>query len=395
MKGNNEIIYCPRCGAEMKASSRYCMKCGCLNYDHPENANMRQYIGNNNTESYVVGSGQSILGNVSNGAVTQGIANNTGNKLLCFCLNYFIYLFFVGGCLLLTLISVNFDVMKVLDSIFPYFAVIFSIVFFYCYSMQLIYMKANQRWWSSFVPIYSQMKLSEIVFNNELLGLCTFIPLVGSIFALVMNYKLAEKFGYNGWLMLFFPEIIIPLIAFGSSSYDGRTFVDPDVKNSTEKEYGRKKIFLITCFLFFAVGVACIIYSNMSSVEKASGDIEKSYYKKATDKVIRGTKAHIAAGDISCDGDYNSMNGVYYFYYGDVGSDFNLPLSITREAIEAYVKVVNVNGVSSYYISMTDGKYGYPETLSDKVSIDTITKYKTLNYSSSDGMNCSLMTKSS
>ena len=35
---------CPRCGAEMKPDQRYCMKCGALNYDHPDNQKMKQYI---------------------------------------------------------------------------------------------------------------------------------------------------------------------------------------------------------------------------------------------------------------------------------------------------------------------------------------------------------------
>ena len=36
-------IYCSRCGAEMSSNSRYCMKCGNLNYDHEANKNMRRY----------------------------------------------------------------------------------------------------------------------------------------------------------------------------------------------------------------------------------------------------------------------------------------------------------------------------------------------------------------
>ena len=30
-------IYCSRCGAPMKNGARYCMKCGNLNPEHPEN----------------------------------------------------------------------------------------------------------------------------------------------------------------------------------------------------------------------------------------------------------------------------------------------------------------------------------------------------------------------
>ena len=37
-------MICPRCGAEMDPKQRYCMKCGALNYDHPDNQKMKTYI---------------------------------------------------------------------------------------------------------------------------------------------------------------------------------------------------------------------------------------------------------------------------------------------------------------------------------------------------------------
>ena len=43
-------MLCPRCGAEMKPEQRYCMKCGALNYDHPDNQGMKQYITNEEIE---------------------------------------------------------------------------------------------------------------------------------------------------------------------------------------------------------------------------------------------------------------------------------------------------------------------------------------------------------
>ena len=39
-------IYCSRCGAEMKSTSRYCMKCGNLNYDHEDNKDYVYVIDN-------------------------------------------------------------------------------------------------------------------------------------------------------------------------------------------------------------------------------------------------------------------------------------------------------------------------------------------------------------
>ena len=394
MEDNNEIIYCTRCGAEMKANSRYCMKCGNLNYDHPENANMRPYI-SNNTNNYVVGSGQSILGNVPNGTITQGIANNTGNPLLCFYLNFFGLLLIVGGSLLSFLTRNNFDIMGVFHTFIPFTALFFSVIFFYVYSIELVYMKTNHEWWSAIIPIYNNMTLAEITFGNSVLGLLTLVPFVGLIFSFVMLYKLGEKFGYNGWVSAIFFVIIIPMIAFGNRGYEGRNFVDPSITNASEKEYKRKKLFLIVCFLFFALGVAGAVYTFMNSLEETTGDIGKSYYTNATDKVIKTTKEHINSGAISCNTNYNSMDGVYYFYYGDVGSEFKLPLAITRNSISAYVKVVNANGTSQYYISMSDGKYGYPETLSDNVSVDTIVEYPTLNYDINVSPRCYLSEKTS
>ena len=37
-------IYCPKCGAAMSSTARYCMKCGTLNYDHEANKNMLRYL---------------------------------------------------------------------------------------------------------------------------------------------------------------------------------------------------------------------------------------------------------------------------------------------------------------------------------------------------------------
>ena len=51
---NNQGTYtmtCPRCGSQMNSSSRYCMKCGYLNYEHQANAQMKQYVQKKEAES--------------------------------------------------------------------------------------------------------------------------------------------------------------------------------------------------------------------------------------------------------------------------------------------------------------------------------------------------------
>ena len=46
--GSEYAIYCSRCGAKMSSNSRYCMKCGNLNYDHEANKSMKPFIKNEN-----------------------------------------------------------------------------------------------------------------------------------------------------------------------------------------------------------------------------------------------------------------------------------------------------------------------------------------------------------
>ena len=37
-------IVCDKCGTTYSSSQRYCMKCGNLNYSHPSNQSMKQYL---------------------------------------------------------------------------------------------------------------------------------------------------------------------------------------------------------------------------------------------------------------------------------------------------------------------------------------------------------------
>ena len=47
MDEKENIIYCSRCGAEMPANSRYCMKCGNLNEHHPDNNKYSKILNGN------------------------------------------------------------------------------------------------------------------------------------------------------------------------------------------------------------------------------------------------------------------------------------------------------------------------------------------------------------
>ena len=84
---NDTIIYCNRCGAKMKSSSRYCMKCGNLNYDHEANKDLK-YMQPKEEQTYQVGSGKMINTSLENGKQNLNIAHNTGNDKSCFFVNF-------------------------------------------------------------------------------------------------------------------------------------------------------------------------------------------------------------------------------------------------------------------------------------------------------------------
>ncbi len=392
MDNQDETIFCSRCGAEMKASARYCMKCGNLNYDHPDNVNMKNLLGKEQTTtSYQVGSGKFILGDMpSNGnSVVQSIANNTGNKALCFYLTFGLYLLIILGNLGLIFSRGNMDLNTILSSSFPFLAIITSVVFLYIYSIELLFMKANKRWWAGLIPIYNMMILSEMAFNKKKLGLLILVPVVGFIYAIVVFYKIGEKFKYSGLITALFNVVMVPVIAFSDHPFDGRTFVD-DSKNATELEYKRKRTFLVGTMLFFVIGLGLYLYANMTQVKSTSETAGNTYYIYATKKMVNDIKKASKKGEISCNGGvaYESSAGTYYVYVGDVGDEFNLFLQIMRDPIEAYVKIENSNGEAKYSVSMTDGTKGFPETNFDEITAETVIDYKTLTSDYKKGNSC-------
>ena len=77
MNEEKNIIYCSRCGAEMSDNSRYCMKCGNLNYNHEANKGMRPFIENQADETYQVGSGKLAFQNSNDTSVHTMVGNNS------------------------------------------------------------------------------------------------------------------------------------------------------------------------------------------------------------------------------------------------------------------------------------------------------------------------------
>ena len=391
MNDNDYTIFCSRCGAEMKSSARYCMKCGNLNPDHPENKTMEKFIPK--SQGYFVGSGKSIVGALdpSSGLILS-VANNTGSSKLCFLLTfgiYFIIVFLIG-------LSTVLGLSNIYDIIYTNLAVIFlilSIIFIFVYSSERMYMKMNKPWWAALVPFYNYFVLSEAVFNNMLLGFLIFVPIVGNIYMLILYYKLGKSFNKNGVLTALFPLIMIPIIGFGDSLYNNRNYVKNDSKNSLEKDYKFKKISFSFSIFLILISLINICYVNLGDLIKIASSSGDWYYYYAGNKMYKEVKKQMEDGtyEITCDDVvYRREDGTIYFYYLDVGDEYNLMFSVTRNPIEGYVKVVSLNGERKYYVSVTDGKRGIKEIDADELKVSSASDFKKLDETYINSKRCEL-----
>ena len=331
MNDNSYTIFCSRCGAEMKSSARYCMKCGNLNPDHPENKSMEKFMPK--SQGYFVGSGKSIVGTLDpNSGLILSVANNTGSSKMCFLLTfgiYFIIVFLIGLSTVLGLSNIH-------DIIYTNLAVTFliiSLIFIFIYSSERMYMKMNKPWWAALVPFYNYFVLSDIIFNNMFLGFLIFVPMVGNIYMLILYYKLGKAFNKNGFLTALFPLIMIPIIGFGDSLYNNRSYVKNDSKNSLEKDYKFKKISFSFAIFLIIISMINICYVNLDYLIKISSSSGDWYYYYAGNKMYKEVKKQMDDGtyEITCDDDvYKREDGTIYFYYSDVGDEYNLMFSVTR-----------------------------------------------------------------
>lgn len=252
-----EVIYCPKCGDPMKKDSRYCLKCGNLNYAHPENAKMKNYAWQS------VKKGDYISGiNVDRGEVLEVPWKYRYKPFFwCFLANLLLHL---GLPILITVLVKNVPAIEFSGSLLPIY-LCFFVAFVYNYAMQGIYIKAKERWWSYFIPIYSQLVFFEITMGAGWWFILMLIPGVNIVVMFMSLYRLGKKFGKNGWLTMFFPFVMIPVIGLGGAEINSfvvepgitQNEVDSKGRTRSEREYKRKK--LISRFLII-ISIAVIGY---------------------------------------------------------------------------------------------------------------------------------------
>ena len=391
MNDNLDFV-CPRCGSEVKNSARYCMKCGYLNPNHPQNKQYAKY--NNVTEKYSVNDGNIGASAPVNMNEVRGKnfdvfwGSNIGNYTLCFIINFVLYLLI--SCLFIGIFYSISDgnVQMMLCSYLPYILLCFSLFSIFLYSTQLVYMKMNQPWWAALIPFYNMYVLSDIIYHKKLLNFLVFVPIIGEIYLFVLYYKMGEAFKVNGLLMMLFPVIMFPVIGFGGHSFNNVYYVSQ--KDSLEKEYRKKKSFFVTSVIVIVVSVVSIVYANTVSINQEIDRLSSYYLYLASQRVIRRTKLKVENQVYEC----NDSGSVLYFYFSDLQDYFSIPFYVFRDPIEAYVKVVitrdGQGNISQYdyYISMTDGRYGYAEVLVDDLELSNITQYPELDPVYKSGIQC-------
>lgn len=87
-----------------------------------------------------------------------------------------------------------------------------------------LFAKAGQPGWASLVPIYNTYVLFQITWGQGARFLLLFIPIYNIILAIQTNIKLAKAFGKStgfGIGLIFLRIIMLPMLAFGNSTYLG------------------------------------------------------------------------------------------------------------------------------------------------------------------------------
>jgi hypothetical protein len=89
-----------------------------------------------------------------------------------------------------------------------------------------VFTKAGEAGWKSIIPIWNIIVLLRIVGRPLWWIILLLIPLVNIVISLILSLNLAKSFGKGGgfgvgiWLLGF---IFIPILGFGSATYERRT----------------------------------------------------------------------------------------------------------------------------------------------------------------------------
>ena len=103
-----------------------------------------------------------------------------------------------------------------------FFSMMIALFYVICYWK--LFTKAGKPGWAALIPIYNTLIQLEILGREWVWILLMLIPGVNLVIVVVMMLDLAKVFGKDsafGCLMVLFPYILIPILAFGDAKYLG------------------------------------------------------------------------------------------------------------------------------------------------------------------------------
>ncbi len=380
---NERVIYCQRCGAEMKESARYCMKCGALNYNHPDNQNMNKFADAKAKNTYEIGSGKTLM--MQQNAVTNFTqeATRIGNRNFFFFFNLLLILgTLLGGAFVIFYLKES----QLMTSII---LMACAVIYLYVVAMEIIFMKMNRPWWGAIIPIYNCMILAEMTLGKKFLGLLMIVPIVNVVLLLIMFYYLGQKFKKNEKITAFLFLLMIPVIAFGTSTYNGVTYTKLNDKNAVEKDYKRRKFLITLIVLVFLVGIASFLYFNAGNLDSLFVDAKREKLVENGEKIINKTEKAIKDGKFSCDDSATEFayGSTHYFIYYDVVGDLKMT-GFSNELVEASVAVYNNNGTYEYTLTLSDGgQFGFVNVRRGEFGVENIVENVTVT-KDENNINC-------
>ncbi len=383
MNDKDELtIYCSRCGAEMKQSARYCMKCGNLNYDHPDNAKFQKYQNKKQEQgTYEVGSKQKII-KEAHGSVVFG--NNMGGKNLCFWVNMFAFLLIMIITIIIAVVMYSDNLVLVVYSSFPVIWLLICLWFLLFYGTELMYMKANKPWYAAFIPIYDLLVIAEMAMGSMIWAILYLIPF-GSF---IILYNLGQKFDNLGIPTLLLGPLFFPVLGYSSSIlYEGYNYVEDVNENAVEKDYGKKNIMRKIIAFVFIASIIMFIASNFTSWRRSIMLLEDEALVRDAEKLIQVTNKKIASGSYTCDNASSKIveNGTYYFGYMDASE-----VGVGNSSTSGYVKIIVSYGARSTFVSISNSDAIIKETSQAELNAEKVVKSNENLLIPKDGISCTV-----
>ena len=84
-----------------------------------------------------------------------------------------------------------------------------------------VFQKAKEPGWAAIIPFYNQYVLFKITWGEGIMFLLQLVPLVGLVFTIITNLKLAQAFGKSIWFalgLIFLNPIFLCILGFDSRS---------------------------------------------------------------------------------------------------------------------------------------------------------------------------------